>query len=167
MGTSLDNSSFLASICSKVFHILAKSGSCVRSCMSRFRIRNWINFSLLELTSSNLSKKMSFSIKKTLEKFQFCTFLFWSRSSQWFRSGHDSRTESVVLWLSHPMTWMCIQSICLITFQDWSQCKQREHHKDTFSTTHGDWLRWQKATGPLVALSSLRIKSFADLDHTR
>ena len=74
MGTSLDNSSFLASICSKVFHILAKSGSCVRSCMSRFKIRNWINFSLLELTSSNLSKKCHFPLKKPLKNTNFVPF---------------------------------------------------------------------------------------------
>ena len=74
MGTSLDNSSFLASICSKVFQILAKSGSCVRSCMSRFRIRNWINFSLLELLSSNLSKKCHFSLKNPLKNSNFVPF---------------------------------------------------------------------------------------------
>ena len=74
MGTSLDNSSFLASICSKVFHILAKSGSCIRSCMSRFKIRNWINFSLLELLSSNLSKKCHFPLKKTLKNSNFVPF---------------------------------------------------------------------------------------------
>ena len=57
IGTSLDNSSLLASISSKVFHILAKSGSRVRNCMSRFRIIIWINFNLLELSSSKLSVK--------------------------------------------------------------------------------------------------------------
>ena len=75
MGTSLDNSSFLASICSKVFHILAKSGSCVRSWLSRFKISNWINLSLLELTSSNLSKKCHFPLKKkTLKNSNFVPF---------------------------------------------------------------------------------------------
>ena len=57
IGTSLDNSSLLASISSKVFHILAKSGSRVRNCMSRFMIIIWINFNLLELSSSKLSVK--------------------------------------------------------------------------------------------------------------
>ena len=57
IGTSLDNSSLLASISSKVFHILAKSGSRVRNCMSRFRIIIWINFNLIELSSSELSVK--------------------------------------------------------------------------------------------------------------
>ena len=57
IGTSLDDSSLLASISSKVFHILAKSGSRVRNCMSRFMIIIWINFNLLELSSSKLSVK--------------------------------------------------------------------------------------------------------------
>ena len=57
IGTSLDDSSLLASISSKVFHILAKSGSRVRNCMSRFRIIIWINFNLIELSSSELSVK--------------------------------------------------------------------------------------------------------------
>ena len=67
IGTSLDNSSLLASISSKVFHILAKSGSRVRNCMSRFRIIIWINFNLLELCSSKFSSsKLSVKNKEMM-----------------------------------------------------------------------------------------------------
>ena len=67
IGTSRDNSSLLASISSKVFHILAKSGSRVRNCMSRLRIIIWINFNLLELSSSKFSSsKLSVKNKEMI-----------------------------------------------------------------------------------------------------
>ena len=67
IGTSRDNSSLLASISSKVFHILAKSGSRVRNCMSRLRIIIWINFNLLELSSSKFSSsKLSVKNKEMM-----------------------------------------------------------------------------------------------------